>query len=378
MTTGVDLTARFARQYLPGTDCRLACVRNALACDGLALSPPAVLGLSGALCFVFADAATNRFPFDTVAGISDQTVGGVAAALGAYLSAGTHPADEPFAGSPADGALAAGRPVHVAVHRASLRRAQGRSAMPQDDVGAHFVTLTAYDAEADVYTVFETDDRIPFAVPGDALRAAWHHDRSARRPFRDPTLPCDGTWFALALPPGAHRLWSTAVPHALHRVVHGFFSPPVSTMGEPALPRFADRLGAWPDELGAREDAVLRNVRLLQVTVGPLSGGGLGRRLYARFLRQVAAEWRSPALAAAASAFDASAAAWQRLAADALLAVVGHAAGRSAALAAVLDAQVPALVDLERAQFERLAGAVAPLASGEPAAHVDALPEHAA
>jgi hypothetical protein len=88
VTPVADLTARFARRYLPGTDCRLACVRNALACDGLELAPAAVLGLSGALCFVFADAATNRFPFDTVAGISDQTVGGVAAAVGAYLSTG--------------------------------------------------------------------------------------------------------------------------------------------------------------------------------------------------------------------------------------------------------------------------------------------------
>jgi hypothetical protein len=58
--------------------------------------------------------------------------------------------------------------------------------------------------------------------------------------------------------------------------------------------------------------------------------------------------------------------------------VVGHAARRSAALATVLDAQVPALVDLERVQFERLADAVAPVASGEPAAPVHALPEHAA
>ncbi len=359
MTTGADLTARFARRYLPGTDCRLACVRNTLAGDGLELTPAAVLGLSGALCFVFADAATNRFPFDTVAGISDQTVTGVAAALGAYLSAGTHGADAPFVGSPAHGALVAGRPVHVAVHRASLRRARGQGAMPQDDVGAHFVTLTAYDADADLFTVFETDDRAPFALSGDALRAAWHLDRRVRRPFRDPTLPCDGVWFALGLPSSADRLWTTAVPHALHRVAHGFFSPPVSTMGAPALHRFVDHVGAWPELLDARADAVQRNVRLLNVTVGPLSGGGLGRRLYGRFLRQVAVEWGSPALAATATAFDATAAAWQRLAADALAAVGLPASQRVGALTAVLVAQLPALVRHERDQFERLADAVA-------------------
>ena len=185
----VSPSDRFGRGYLPGFDCRLSTLRNTLAFYGHPYSNGMVLGLSGALCFSYADSARNRLPFHTVAGVSDQTLEGTAAALNLYMHRGRH---DPDHGGTAlfREYLADGIPVNVAVYRPTLKRAQfrGRPVRISDAtaVGFHYVTVTEHHPATGEYTVFETDGAAPFRVTEDELMDAWFHDRAHHRPLRDP------------------------------------------------------------------------------------------------------------------------------------------------------------------------------------------------
>ncbi|MHB1264346.1 MAG: DUF4872 domain-containing protein [Gemmatimonadaceae bacterium] len=357
-----DLTSRYRERYLPGFDCRLATARNALAAAGVPLAPPAALGLSGALCFAYAPAHANRFPFHSVAGISDQSVIGLAAATGAYLAAGTAPRGTAFTRSPVGRHLAAGVPVQVAVHRDTLRRA-GRPDHPaHGDLGAHFVSLTAHDAARARVTVFETDRREPMEVTVAALEQAWYLDRDVVRPLADPTLPCDGSWFAL-LVPSVEPCWEVAAPWAVHRVVAGFESPAVPTMGAPAVDAFERELPYWVEESGADHEGLMRSIRMLGVMVRALSGGGLGRRLYGRFLREVGRRFRLPAAGEVAAAFDRCGEGWTAFVA-AVEGAASEGAGNRQLLERTLAHQAPRLAAFERDQLSRLAGLSRALGAG--------------
>jgi len=351
------LTARFRRAYLPGADCRVTAVRNALAVEGHAYSSAMVLGLSGALCFAY-EPPPGRVPFHAVVGVSDQVVWGAAAALGAYVYAGTESPSAPTRAWQIVAHLEAGHPVHVAVHHPTIRalrtRAPQRAADPRYDVGRHWISLTAYDAARDAFTVFETDGPRPFELTADELASAWLLDTRAPRPFADPTQRCDGAWFSLRAAGDPAPLLPTAMAHALARVAHGFHAPAMPNVGRPALDALADAAPRWADA-AARDDTIGPSLLFLPVLEGLLTGGGFGRKQYGRFLSEAAARFGAPALREGASLFADSAERWHALVGEARGAARPSADGTvavdAARLRAAMDAHLGGAVAAERAQM---------------------------
>jgi hypothetical protein len=360
MEARVTPSDRFRRGYVPGFDCRLSTLRNTLAYHGHPFSNGMVLGLSGALCFSYADSARNRLPFHTVAGVSDQTLEGTAAALNLYMHRGRH---DPAHAGPAlfREYLAEGIPVNTAVYRPALKRAQfrGRPVRISDAtaVGFHYVTLTEYDADAGEYTVFETDAAAPFRVTEDELMAAWFHDRDHHRPLRDPFQPCDGHWYALNAPKSVEALLPASIRHAAAKVVHGFFAPPVDRMGRPALQRLAADAAEWHTDAWD-EAALAQSIVFMKILEHWLTGGGFGRKLYGRFLSESATVADAPELKGVARQFAGTAAAWSALVTELNAAVKCDWSTRvfTADRAKLRDAAraLPTLVDLETAQMEAL------------------------
>lgn len=358
----MSATDAFRRGYVPGYDCRLSTLRNTLAFHGHPLSNGMVLGLSGALCFSYADPERNRLPFATVAGVSDQTLEGTSAALNLYLHRGRHDPDHPGAPLFRD-YLASGVPVNVAVYRPALKRAQfrGRKVAISDAtaVGFHYVTLTEHHPETGEYTVFETDNAAPFRVTDDELAEAWFWDRAHFRPVRDPYQPCDGLWYALHAPASVDGLLPASIRHAAARVAHGFFYPQAKGMGEPGLHRFAADAAGWG--MGDEDpNALAQGIAFLRILEHWLTGGGFGRRLYGRFLSEASGMLGDARLRELARRFGDTAARWTALVQGLAASAKSDWAARefsvdTAAVRGLVATHVPAIVEMEMAQMHALA-----------------------
>lgn len=351
-------TEGFRRGFVPGFDCRLATLRNGLAHRGHRLSNAMVLGLSGALCFCYADHRRNqRIPFITVAGLSDQTLEGLASSLNLYLQRGRH---EGGGAGVVEQLLAEGVPVNAAVYRPLIRSYQHRGAQLRlaeaTTVGFHFVTLTEHDAADDTFTVFETDSATPFVVTRHELMEAWCYDARHRRPLRDPFQPCDGQWYTLQAPADLAPLLPTAVRHAANRVVHGFFHPSTEWMGISGLRSFREESARWH-----QEDEVMlgRSVSFMRILEFWLTGGGFGRKLYGRFLGEAAQPLGDPSLRELGRLFGETAGQWSAFVAALQGTVTAGPGAKMAvdrpALAQVVAAHAGRLADREEEQMERLA-----------------------
>lgn len=352
-----DAVARFARNYMPGFDCRLATFRNTLAFHGHALSNGMVLGLSGTLCFVYSDGVADRLRRPTLAGLSDQGLEGLATALGCYLYRGKLDVGDDF--EAAVGAyLADDLPLSVALYRPGLRaRMSGQTLPPRaaTDVGFHYVTLTAHDARAHTFTLFETDSSRPFTLPCAELHALWFRDRLDPRPRRDPLQPCDGYWYTFRAPRQIRPLLAAGARQALRRVAHHFHDGYSERVGARALERFSADVRTWPErwEPGGDIDGALLLLRVLE---GPLTGGGFGRKLYACFLAEAAELLGAPALRTLGAQFRGTADGWK-----AFVAELGAARRRDtpdgvrAGLREAVLRHADALIERERRQMDALA-----------------------
>ncbi len=352
-----DLSARFARGYLPGFDCRLATFRNTLAFHGHVLSHGLALGLSGSLCFVYSDGVGDRLGRPLVAGVSDQSLEGLSSALGCYLYRGKLDQADDHEALLRE-YLALEMPVHVALYRPALRAfVSGRELPPRvaTDVGFHYVTVTAHDPVTRGLTLFETDAPRPISILADRLHALWFHDRMQPRPQRDPLQPCDGYWYTFRAPRSIAALLPDAARFALRRVAHHFHDGYSERVGARALERFAADVGTWPErwQPGAEIDGTLLLLRVLE---GPLTGGGLGRKLYAHFLAESAELLDAPALRTLGARFRRTAQSW-----TAFVAALGVARQGASPdhvrqeLRVAIERHAPALIEQERAQMDELA-----------------------
>lgn len=360
------LAAQYAKHHLIGRDCRLTAMRNTFSFYGAVETYPAMFGLSATFGFGFRDRPfddherasapdcdTTEFYYPIVGNRLD-CIGGLAQTFGATLQRRVND-DEEESFQDVAGHLNEGRPVMMAVSRAFLNRSTGRAAqelevLPEISFGGHWVVLTEADQRAGTVTFFEPDLEDPLTVDEQTFRAArtWGDD--------DPRcfVKSRAAW-AVCVPPAARAPRASLLrvacaeilrhaseqdagnPHASLRVLHEFAA---------SLP-------------GLRSGATL-SLRKLKATVVMLrfqgqllAGGGLGRRLFANFLRQGARDTKSAAVGEAQRQCGQMAQLWDALIDQLYVDVVE---GRTTDLAMVpgLQSRLEQIVAGETALFAHL------------------------
>lgn len=316
-----DPVDQYRAAYLPGFDCALSTLRNTLAFYGYPFSNAMALGLSGSFCFLYRNAISALTPYFFLTGISHNSIEALPASLNSYLYK-----DKRLPGTDLgpffDGYLERGLPVHVAVSRSYLQSViHRRRIAPAEralELGYHYITVVRRNAEARTYTVFETDDARPYEIPEAQLRQAWYLDTPHPRPEVVGELACDGKWYAFLRPRAVEGLLPELIRTSLSRVVHNFFHPYSEDAGAAGLQAWREAAPRW-SERTPRELSL--SLLLAKVTEFNLTGGGFGRKLFGRYLREAAGQLADARLAEVARLFAETAERWRQLI-DALVATL--------------------------------------------------------
>jgi Butirosin biosynthesis protein H, N-terminal/Domain of unknown function (DUF4872) len=278
-------------RHVPGNHCGSTALRNLLAFHGLELSEEMAFGLGAGACFyyvVIPEQSPSRFTNGRVSRLEENFV----ELTGVPLRLET--AEDPERSwEVARGVVDSGRPALLLTDLYHLDH-YGRSA----HFPGHAVVLAGYDDEVAYLsdTAFEE------------LQTTRLENLALARHEKLPVFPLDGHAFHL---PEGTRLGdpSVAAPRAIERAVRQMLEPELGDyQGLPALRRFAEEIGSWPE---ATEDWQWCARFNYQVIERRGTGGGNFRLMYSRFLAE--AGYEESALAGEAAA------GWTRLA-EALLA----------------------------------------------------------
>jgi hypothetical protein len=326
-------------QHRPGVHCGSTALSNALRVRGLDLSEPMAFGLGAGLGF-----ECLHHPAGTPS----------------HLLLGRTPALERHACEVLGAPVVERKAKDAAEALAGVRAALGRGLAPilftelsllpywhaRTPFGGHRVVLAGMDGERGVAVLADT------GWPG--LQEVTLIELEAARAAVAPPLATGGRpWLEVEAPPRQRPL-AEAVLDALRRQAHDLLKPPDGQGGIPVLERFAAELAEWP-ERAIDDDDLARCFRAAyQVIEVRGTGGGLFRRLYARFLREV--ERVVPGLSASRlpGRMEALAVQWRRLAEE--LRRLGEHRARTVPIEVV--AQVRALGEGERRFFEEMAAQV--------------------
>jgi Domain of unknown function (DUF4872)/Butirosin biosynthesis protein H, N-terminal len=326
-------------QHVPGVHCGSTAVADALRTAGVSVSEPVAFGLGAGLGFFYL-AVPGLTPSRFFQGRSARLELEACAALGV-------PAAERTAGDAAAalaGVRAAlGRGISPILATDLSRLPYWRSRTP---FGGHRVVLAGIDPGAGRAYLADTDRPGLEALTLDELDAA---RASVAPPFGAPGRP----W--IEVEPGATaRPFAAVAAEAIRRQARDLLLDVDGAAGISALERFAAELPEWPARAGDDRDRV-RCFRFAAQTIEVRgTGGGLFRRLYARFLRAV--EEALPGLAPLGlpGRMEALADGWTALAAG----LVRLAEEGGARVPAEVAAQARALAEGERRFFEDAAARV--------------------
>jgi Butirosin biosynthesis protein H, N-terminal/Domain of unknown function (DUF4872) len=256
--------------HVPGNHCGSTALRNLLAFHGADVSEEIAFGLGAGACFYYVlldGQSPSRFTNGRVGRLEEQFV----ELTGAPLTLET--SDDPEAAWDAARAVVdSERPAILLTDLYHLDH-YGRSA----HFPGHAVVLAGYDAE--LAYLSDTGFEELQTTRLDNLALARHE--------KHPAYPLSGHLFHV--PDGAALGdLRDAAPRAVERAVRQMLEPELGDVqGVPALRRFADEVGGWPE---AAEDWQWCARFLYQVIERRGTGGGNFRRMYARFLSEVGYE----------------------------------------------------------------------------------------
>jgi hypothetical protein len=266
-------------RHIPGNHCGSTALRNMLAFHGVEISEEMALGLGAGACFYYValpDQSPSRFTNGRVGRLEENFV----EITGVPLRLET--TDDPEESwRIARAVVDSGRPVLLLTDLYHLDH-YGRSA----HFPGHAVVLAGYDDEVAYLsdTAFEE------------LQTTRLENLARARHEKRPVYPLDGHAFhltdAATLPdPRA------SAPKAIERAARQMLAPELGDyQGVPALRRFADEVGSWPEVAGDWQWCARFNYQVIERRG---TGGGNFRLMYSRFLEE--AGYEESALAADAA-----------------------------------------------------------------------------
>ena len=326
--------------HRPGVHCGSTALCDALRARGLELSEPMAFGLGAGLGFWYL-VLPSFTPSHLFQGRGPGLERNACEVLGAPVVERT--------AADAAGALqgvreALGRGLAPILSTELSRLPYWRARTP---FGGHRVVLAGLDEARGVAFLADTEHPGLQEVDLAALD-------EARATLAPPFAAHGRPWMEVDAPP-APRPWPAAVEEALRRQARDMLADGEGEPGLPALDRFAAELPRWPSQAESAKD-LSRCLRYgYQVIEVRGTGGGLFRRLYARFLRE--AEAVAPGLARLrlAGRMEGLAAGWTGLAHGLLRLSQGD---PPAAIPAEVVEQARSLAQGERRFFEGVAAAL--------------------
>jgi len=296
--------------HVPGNHCGSTALRNLLAFHGLELSEEMALGLGGGPCFyyvVLENRSPSRFTNGRTARLEEQFV----ELTGVPIQLSTFETSEQ-SWSAARDAIDDGRPAILLSDLYYLDHYGNSAHFP-----GHAVVLAGYDDE--LAYLSDTGFEELQTTRLENLAKARHQDV--------PVFQLDGHMFSIARGSELGDLRGVA-PQAIAACANRMHEPPMGEFeGLPAMRRFADEVGSWPE---VAEDWQWCARYGYQVIERRGTGGGNFRAMYSRFLAEVgrpeselaadaSARWTAlaDALREASEAGDADAGLWSAVGAAA-------------------------------------------------------------
>ena len=279
MTTAAQPTMVPGYKHVPGNHCGSTALRNLLAFHGLDLSEEMAFGLGAGACFFYFELegqSPSRFSNGRTARLEEQFV----ELTGIELRMDT--AEDPESSwRLARGEVDAGRPVLLLSDLYYLDH-YGKSA----HFPGHAVVLVGYDDEAAYLSDTAFDD----------LQTTRLDNLAKARHAQHPAYPLAGHMFSIPEGVAPHDP-RDAVPRSIEYAVQQMFEPALGEyQGIPALTRFAEEIGDWPNDTEDWQWCARFNYQVIERRG---TGGGNFRRMYARFLEE--AGYEESALAADAA-----------------------------------------------------------------------------
>jgi hypothetical protein len=256
--------------HTPGNHCGSTALRNLLAFHGAEMTEAMAFGLGAGACFfyiVIEGESPSRFTNGRTSRLEETFVELTGAPLAIETSE-----DEGRAWGIARAAVDAGRPALLLSDLYYLDHYGNSAHFP-----GHAVVLAGYDDEV----AYLSDTGF------EELQTTRLENLAKARHAKHPWFPLEGH---MLHKPGDEEIGdlSGAIPAAVGRAVKEMIEPAMGEFqGLPALRRFADEVGDWPD---AAEDWQWCARFLYQVIERRGTGGGNFRRMYARFLEEAGYE----------------------------------------------------------------------------------------
>ncbi len=284
------LTDKYLQNYTPGTDCRITTFRNALAVHDIKFSNNMLLGISGCLIFGYNDGEFfSRVPYDIVLGISDQILEGLSSRLNVYLLKGRM-INIDNAITVIENYLSQGIPINIAVNRDELLRiVHNHHEHSIFNAGHHYVTITSYNKSIDEFTLIDPGFSKKIIINKKQLEYIWFYDLFNLRDDIDPFQLCDGQWFSVW--PNKKTEQGEIISSCfsgINKVLKNYFESPIpSLLGLNALFNLNTKLKDYVEKIDAStNDGIIKFIICLTI-MNKVSGGGLGRKMYSYFLREL-------------------------------------------------------------------------------------------
>ncbi|NHZ92753.1 DUF4872 domain-containing protein [Massilia sp. CCM 8733] len=322
-----------------GVHCESTMLVNLLGQQGVALSEDMVFGLGMGLSYIHWQSSGMPYPFIGGRVKPDLLAENLSAVLGVKFDVRESSSDS-RAMNNALGALEEGKLVGLKLDHYYLEYFREKAV----HFHAHYATM--YKADEQGAWLVDTEDAQGGGYTSfDSLTEA----RSAKGPMSSKSLSvtvADGPWLAELRENLAARL-PTAFFIALAANAHTYLNPPIKNMGYKGILTTSEKITGWLDEIDHPGEA-LPIIAMLMERAG--TGGGMFRRIYARFLKQGGKLTGVKELAPAAKEFDAIADLWTEVAH--LIERAGKSGSKDAlASAGTLLAEISAR---EQAQFTAL------------------------
>jgi hypothetical protein len=256
-------------RHLPGSHCGSTALRNLLAFHGTELSEEMALGLGAGACFYYAvlpDQSPSRFLSGRVLGLEESFL--ELTDLPLRFDRFSTPEDSWKA---ARAAIDAGRPALLLTDLYHLDHYGSSAHFP-----GHAVVLAGYDP--DVAYLSDTAFTELQVTRLESLARARHGSL--------PMFPLDGQMLTVPERPQLPDP-RVGIERAIERAVRQMLEPEIEPyQGLPALRRLAADVGAWPEAAADWQWCARFGYQVIERRG---TGGGNFRRMYARFLDEVAA-----------------------------------------------------------------------------------------
>lgn len=171
--------------------------------------------------------------------------------------------------------------------------------------GGHKTIVVAFDEEANRATIIENMLPDPVVVPLDML--------GRMRSTPGALYPPENACFVVSPPRRLQRI-DIAIKMAVAKNVQTMRCPEYRGTGLGAVDWFAEEVAAWPELLPP--ERLEASILMAWMQSEHLSGGGMYRNMYARFLRQADDVLAEPILVRAATVYRSLARRWSQLVAD--------------------------------------------------------------